>query len=325
MTAVYALIIGYILDLIIGDPRSIPHPIIFIGNLIAKTEKLMRKVFPKNSDGETMGGAFTWLIVACISFLIPFFILFYSYRLNLYLGIALESVMCFQILATHSLKKESMKVYYSLKKGDIKEARLNVSMIVGRDTKDLDEKGITKAAVETVAENTSDGVIAPLIFIAIGGAPLGFLYKAINTMDSMLGYTNDKYINFGKTAAIIDDIANYLPSRISAFIMIFATIFTGQNTKNAFKIWLRDKRKHKSPNSAQTEAVCAGALEIQLAGDAVYKGIVHKKDFIGDDIKPVEPEDIKKANKLMYATSIISVILFLAIKVGVIFALGGTA
>jgi adenosylcobinamide-phosphate synthase len=196
-----------------------------------------------------------------------------------------------------------MKVCKALRKGETEEAREAVSMIVGRDTKELDEAGITRAAVETVAENTSDGMIAPLLYMAIGGAPLGFLYKAVNTMDSMIGYRNDKYQYFGRAAARLDDLLNFLPSRISGILMILVSRPLGLDGKNALRIFLRDRKKHASPNSAQTEAACAGALHLRLAGDASYGGKVHHKPYIGDDDRPIEAEDIARAGRLMYGAS----------------------
>ncbi len=260
-----AVSIGFVLDAIFGDPDFKLHPIRLIGYLISFLEKVMRRIFPKN---ERLGGAVMAIFVLIICGGVPFAILFFAYRLNYFFGIAIESVICYFMLAAKSLKQAGMSVYKPLKNGDVDGARKSVSMIVGRDTESLDDIGITKAAVETVAENTSDGVIAPLIYMAIGGGVLGCVYKAINTMDSMVGYKNDRYINFGRFAAKLDDIANYIPSRISAYLMIFASKIMGYNSCNAYRIFKRDSRNHASPNSAQTESVVAGALEIQLAGDA---------------------------------------------------------
>lgn len=213
--------------------------------------------------------------------------------------------MTYQILAVKCLKVESMKVYQCLKNGNLEQARKAVSMIVGRDTEHLDEEGVAKAAIETVAENTSDGVIAPMLYLAVGGPILGFLYKAVNTMDSMIGYKNDKYLYFGKAAAKLDDFVNFLPARISACLMIVASFFAGRHFsgKGAWTIYKRDRKKHTSPNSAQTEAVCAGALSIRLAGDASYFGKIVKKPYIGEAVRGVEYEDIKRANHLMYITA----------------------
>ena len=274
----------------------------------------MRRIFTKN---ERLGGAVMAICVLIICGGVPFAILFFAYRLNYFFGIAIESVICYFMLAAKSLKQAGMSVYKPLKNGDVDGARKSVSMIVGRDTESLDDIGITKAAVETVAENTSDGVIAPLIYMAIGGGVLGCVYKAINTMDSMVGYKNERYINFGRFAAKLDDIANYIPSRISAYLMIFASKIMGCNSRNAYRIFKRDSRNHASPNSAQTESVVAGALEIQLAGDAYYFGKLYKKPFIGDSIKPIKYDNIADSIKLMYMTSVISAVLFVGLKVAV--------
>lgn len=308
------LIIGYLLDLIIGDPQGFPHPIRLIGNIITKLENILR-INLNNEEDERKSGIILWFIVVGFSFIVPFMILYFIYEINEYLGITLESIMCYYILATRSLKDESMKVYTSLKNNNLTEARKFLSYIVGRDTENLDEISIAKATVETVAENASDGVIAPLIFIIIGGAPLGFMYKAINTLDSMVGYKNERYINFGRFSAMADDVANFIPSRISAYLMIAASFIIGLDYKSAYRIFKRDRFNHKSPNSAQTESVCAGALNIMLGGSNYYKGILVQKPTIGDNMREIEIQDIKKANKLMYATSIICLIIGVVILI----------
>lgn len=308
-----ALVMGYILDLIFGDPYWMPHPVRFIGNLISILEKVIRRFMPKTKRGEYIGGIIFTVMVVSISMVIPLVIILMAKSINTYLALTVETFMCYQILATKSLKVESMKVYDELAKNDLPSARKAVSMIVGRDTKDLTFSGVAKAAVETVAENTSDGIIAPMIFIAIGGAPMGFFYKAINTMDSMVGYKNEKYMNFGRFAAKLDDVVNYLPARISAYQMILSSFFLRYDYKNAFKIYKRDRYNHASPNSAQSEAVCAGALSVELAGDAYYFGKLYKKKTIGDHIRDICPEDIRRANKLMYVTSILMVVLCIAV------------
>lgn len=223
--------------------------------------------------------------------------------------------MCWQILATKSLRDESRKVYRALKTGDLEKSRYAVSMIVGRDTARLDEAGVTRAAVETVAENTSDGVVAPLLFLAIGGAPLGFFYKAINTMDSMLGYVEPPYKNIGLVPAKMDDVVNFIPARLSALLMLAAGGVLKLDVKSGWHIFKRDRFNHASPNSAQTESVCAGLLGLRLAGDAWYHGVLHKKPYIGDEKRPVCHEDIPLAGKLLYVTAILSLIIFAAIKV----------
>lgn len=300
--AAIPLILAFLLDLIIGDPYSMPHPIRLIGRMISTLEGKIRVKFSKNL---IKGGVIMALIVAVISTLIPLILLIICYKINLWLGAVVEGIMCFFLIAAKCLRLESMKVCRAAENGDIEAARKAVSMIVGRDTKPLDESGIIRAAVETVAENTSDGVTAPFFFMGIGGAPIGFFYKAVNTMDSMIGYKNEKYADIGRFAAKLDDVLNYLPSRLTAIIMVGISPILGLNTRNAFKIWRRDRRKHASPNSAQTESACAGALGIRLAGDAYYFGKLHKKEFIGDELRTIKCDDIRRANRLMYATSMV--------------------
>ncbi|MGN8630421.1 adenosylcobinamide-phosphate synthase CbiB [Blautia sp. HCP3S3_G3] len=309
-----ALAAGFLIDLIVGDPRWLYHPVCLIGNLIALLEKQIRKIFPKTDRGELAGGCLEVLLVCLLSGGIPLGILVVLYRIAPWLGLVLETFWCYQLLATKSLKTESMKVYDRLKNGTLDEARYAVSMIVGRDTQSLTEEGVTKAAVETVAENTSDGIIAPMLYMAIGGVPLMFLYKGINTMDSMLGYKNEKYLYFGRCAAKLDDVVNYIPSRISGWLMVAASFLTGMDGRNAAKIYLRDRHNHASPNSAQTEAVMAGALDVQLAGNAWYFGKLYEKPTIGDPIRPVEVEDIRRANHLLYAAAVLGVLVFLAVR-----------
>ena len=308
-----ALAAGFILDLIFGDPRWLYHPVCLIGKLISSFEKGIRKVFPKTEKGELAGGLVEVILICVITLLVPAFVLYFLYIHLPALGVLLETFWCYQLLATRSLRDESMKVYDALKKGTIEDARHAVSMIVGRDTEELTEEGVTKAAVETVAENTSDGVIAPMIYMAIGGVPLMFLYKGINTMDSMLGYKNDKYLYFGRCAAKLDDVANYIPARLSGWLMVAASAFVKMDVKNAAKIYRRDRRNHASPNSAQTEAAMAGALDVQLAGNAYYFGKLYEKPTIGDAIRPVEVEDIRRSNRLLYATAILGAVIFLLI------------
>ena len=309
-----ALFIGFILDFIFGDPHWMPHPIRFIGWLISKSESVLRKIFPKSKQGEYISGVILTFWVMAISTAIPLILLLVANRVSPYLRLIVESIMCYQILATKALKTESMKVHKELISGDLQGARKMVSMIVGRDTERLNASQVAKAAVETVAENTSDGIVAPLLFMAIGAAPLGFLYKSINTMDSMIGYKNDTYINFGRFAAKLDDVVNWIPARLSAYLMIVSAFILKFDFRNAYRIYKRDRYNHSSPNSAHTEAVCAGALNVQLAGDAYYFGKLYKKQTIGDDIRSIETKDIVLANRLMYATAIISFIIFAAVK-----------
>lgn len=314
-TRIFALILGFVLDLLLGDPRWLYHPVCLIGNLIAFLEKKIRKLFPKTQKGELLGGGIEVILVCFLCFGIPLLIVETLYRYLPILGFLIETFWCYQLFAAKSLKTESMKVYDRLKNGTLEEARYAVSMIVGRDTKSLSEIGVTKAAVETIAESTSDGIIAPMFYMALGGIPGMFLYKAINTMDSMLGYKNEKYLYFGRCAAKLDDLANYIPSRIAGRLMVLAAYFTGLNGKKSAQIFKRDRRNHASPNSAQTESAMAGALGVQLAGDAWYFGKLYKKPTIGDADRMVEAEDISRANKLMYATAFLSCILFAGILI----------
>ena len=305
------------MDFIFGDPSWLYHPVRIIGKGIELGERILRKLFREKH--LVLAGAVLWVIIAGVSFLIPLGLLFLAQKLHPGVRFALETFWCFQILAGRSLCRESGKVYDRLQEDDLPGARRAVSMIVGRDTESLTGEGVTKAAVETVAENTSDGVTAPLIYMMIGGAPLGFLYKAVNTMDSMLGYKNDRYLYFGRIPAGMDDIFNYIPARITALAMIAAAYLTGLDGRNAWRIYRRDRKKHASPNAAQTESVCAGALRVQLAGDAVYFGKLYKKEFIGDRLRPIEPRDIKRSQRLMYVTALLLLLLCGGMKAALIF------
>ena len=317
MVKILALPAGFVLDLIFGDPRWLYHPVCLIGKLISLLEKGIRRIFPKSQKGELAGGCLEVLLVCGLCFLVPLGILHVLYGWQPWLGFLLETFWCYQLLATKSLKTESMKVYDRLVNGTLEEARYAVSMIVGRDTKSLTPEGVKKAAVETVAENASDGIIAPMFYMAIGGAPFMFLYKGINTMDSMLGYKNDRYLYFGRCAAKLDDAANYIPARVSGWLMVAGTLFVGLDTKNAAKIYRRDRRNHASPNSAQTEAAMAGALDVQLAGNAYYFGKLYEKPTIGDAIRKVEAEDIPRANRLLYSTSVLGMVVFFVLRLAV--------
>ena len=304
------LVIGFLLDACIGDPYRMPHPIRLIGKLISLLERIIRK----NLHNMRLGGFILVVTVLFVSSIIPLTILLLCYRIHLVFGLMAESFLIFYLLAARNLRDESMKVCRAAEAGDTEAARRAVSMIVGRDTLVLDRAGIIRAAVETVAENTSDGVTAPLFYIAFGGAVGGFFYKAANTMDSMIGYQNEKYADLGRCAARFDDVLNYIPSRLSALLMIAACPLLHLDAKHALRIWRRDRRKHASPNSAQTESVCAGALHLRLAGDAWYFGELHKKPYIGDDDRAIEPADIRCANRLMYCTSVLMLVLASAVR-----------
>ena len=318
---IFAFIAGFVLDLLIGDPHFIPHPVRLIGSLISFLDKRLNCDGGYNISEKKLNlikykrGMLLAFTVIFATFAISVIIIVAAYSINLYAGVIAEAVMTWQILATKCLRVESMRVYDALRTDGVDAGRRAVSMIVGRDTSVLDAAGVTRAAVETIAENTSDGVIAPMLYTAIGGPVLGFVYKAVNTMDSMLGYKNDKYMYFGRFAARLDDVVNFIPARISAYLMIAAAFIGGRqfDGKNAYRIFKRDRFNHASPNSAQTESVCAGALRVQLAGDAVYFGKLVKKKYIGDGLREIEYEDIKRANRLMYITAFLCELLSVAV------------
>ena len=303
MMTVWAVLGGFVLDALFGDPAWLPHPVVYMGKAISKLEKFLRPRLPKTPQGELLGGAIVAFCLPVGTFLLTGLVCWGAARLHPLLGLAVQMFWCGQALAARGLVQESTNVYIELKKPDLPGARKAVSRIVGRDTAELTAEGVTKAAVETVAENASDGVIAPLLYMLIGGAPLALTYKAINTMDSMLGYKNEKYLYFGRIPAKLDDAANYLPSRLAALLWVAAAAFTHNDAKGAWKIWRRDRRNHASPNSAQTESACAGALGVQLAGPAYYFGEYYAKPTIGDALRPIEPEDILRANQMMYVAS----------------------
>lgn len=318
MTVAAAALCGFVIDLFLGDPAWMPHPVVFMGRCISALEKLLRRIFPKTPKGELAGGVvlaavlplgtlvFTGLCVWGLGLVHPVF------------SFALQVLWCWQALAVKGLRQESENVRHALVSGTLDDARKAVSRIVGRDTVALSREGVIRAAVETVAENFSDGVVAPLFWMLIGGAPLALAYKAVNTMDSMVGYKNDRYLYFGRAAAKLDDAANWLPSRLAALLLVAAAPLTGQNTGRAFALWRRDRRKHASPNSAQTESAMAGALGVRLAGPASYFGRVLEKPWIGDDTRPIEPQDITRANRMLYVGSALALVLFCGVRLGIL-------
>lgn len=337
-----AIAIAGILDQIFGDPRVAWHPICLIGNLISWTEKWTRPLFPKTKSGERAAGVYLVVFVLLIATAVPVAITLGLYHLHWFAGVLAESVLLYFTFAARSLEQESMVVSHALEGEGLDAGRKAVSMIVGRDTKKLTEAGVIKAAVETVAENTSDGVIAPLFYAFVGGAPLAYFYKAVNTMDSMVGYKNDRYQYYGTAAARLDDLVNLIPARLSALLMMisYEFVITFQNRseqrnvdrkvklsqksrlwqgvqkrslRDVWRIYRRDCHAHASPNSAQTESVMAGALGVQLAGDASYFGVVHHKPTIGDDLRPVEHADIERAVMLMKATAMFGWLLTLIV------------
>lgn len=314
MLIFWAVLGGFLLDALFGDPAWLPHPVVLMGRCISALEKHLRTALPKTPRGELVGGAAVAAVLPLGTLAVTGLACWAAARLHPALGLALQMLWCGQALAAKGLAQESRNVYKELAKGDLPAARRAVARIVGRDTQNLTAAGVTRAAVETVAENTSDGVIAPLLYMLLGGAPLALTYKAINTMDSMLGYKNEKYLYFGRCAAKLDDAANWLPSRLAGLLWVAAAALTGSSARGAWRIWRRDRRRHASPNSAQTESACAGALGVQLAGPAYYFGEYYDKPTIGDPLREIEPRDILRANRMMYAESLLALVLGLAVR-----------
>ncbi len=304
-----ALLGGFLLDMLLGDPHGMPHPVCWMGKMVAGGERFLRKRSCRTQQSEQACGTLLSILVMAAGTAVPALVLFAAWKAGIWFWFGMETFMCFQILAGKSLRREAMKVYHALSKGDMQGARRALSMIVGRDTVALSGPEIIRAAVETVAENTSDGVCAPMFYILIGAAPLGWLYKAVNTLDSMIGYKNERYLHFGRFAARMDDVFNFVPARLTGIFMVWAARLTKMDARGAWRIFRRDRLCHASPNSAQTEAACAGALGVRLAGDAVYFGKKIKKPYIGDACRSIEREDIKRACRLSAMTSL----LFLAV------------
>lgn len=314
-----AVLIGALLDLVFGDPRWLPHPVVLMGKCISGLEGLLRRVFPKTPAGEIRAGAVMALILPAGTLVVSALAVWAAGLIHPLAGLALQCFWCAQCLAAKDLKIEAMRVWRRLAKfHDLPGARKAVSRIVGRDTEELPAEGVTKAAVETVAENLSDGVIAPLFYMILGGAPLALMYKSINTMDSMCGYKSERYLYYGRAAAKLDDAANFLPSRISALLLIAASAVCGGNPADAWKIWRRDAGKSPSPNSGQTEAACAGALGIQLGGPASYFGVRYEKETMGDPGRPAEAEDIRRACRMMLTASALGTVLMVAVRAYVV-------
>ena len=318
MTVAAAALCGFVIDLLLGDPAWMPHPVVCMGRCISALEKLLRRIFPKTPKGELAGGVILAAVLPLGTLALTGLCVWGLGLIHPALSFALQVLWCWQALAAKGLRQESENVCRALVTGTLDDARKAVSRIVGRDTAALSREGVIRAAVETVAENFSDGVVAPLFWMLLGGAPLALAYKAVNTMDSMVGYKNDRYLYFGRAAAKLDDAANWLPSRLAALLLVAAAPLTGQNAGRAFAIWRRDRRKHASPNSAQTESAMAGALGVRLAGPASYFGKIHQKPWIGDDTRPIEPEDITRAGRMLYAGSVLALLLLCGARLGIL-------
>ena len=307
-----AIICGFVLDRLLGDPSWMPHPVVWMGRVIAGAERFLRPRLPATPRGELFGGLLLALFLPCLTLAVSGGICVLAFRLHPIVGFLVQTVWCWQALAARGLAEEGRRVWTCAAREDLPEARAAVSRIVGRDTQNLTMEGVIKATVETIAENFSDGVAAPLLYMVLGGAPLALVYKSINTMDSMVGYRNSRYLYFGRAAAKLDDAVNYIPARIAAWLWIGAAALSGQDAAGAVRIWRRDARRHASPNSAQTESACAGALGVQLAGPAWYFGEYYEKPTIGDAVRPVEAADILRANRMLETAS------WLALAAGVV-------
>lgn len=301
------IILAFLLDCIIGDPQNPLHPIRLIGRFIKAGVTFYQKTGRSSRVFSFCFGAALSILTVAAAYILTSLLLNGLYGAWYWAGFAAETLLCYFLIAAKALRMESLKVYKDILSGDIQKARLSLSYIVGRDTANLNQTQIINATVETVAENVSDGVIAPLLCALIGGAPLAMAYKAVNTLDSMIGYRDEKFEYFGKFAARLDDIANFIPARISAMMMILGCVFVGGDIKRAVRIYRRDRYHHKSPNSAHTEAVCAGAFGLCLGGDSYYKGVLVHKPTIGDHDTEPAPEHILAANRLMYASVILTI------------------
>ena len=335
MNLIMAMALGFVIDLIVGDPHGLIHPVQIIGWFITKIknglqhliygcsyEEAKREGLPRKESAELLAGYALTVVIVLGTFAVVTGILYAAGWIHPWLRFALETFFIYQILATKSLRKESMKVYDRLKDGDLAGARKEVSYLVGRDTQELTESEVARADVETIAENTADGVIAPLFFIAIGGAPLGFAYKAVNTLDSMVAYRNEELIHIGHASAKLDDVCNFIPARLAAAMMILASAILRLDVRGAVRIFFRDRFAHLSPNSAQTEAVAAGALNIQLGGTHNYFGKPVEKPTIGDDIRPVEYEDIRRTNRLLYVSAFLTLLVCCCLTWALVYWLG---
>ena len=305
--------LGFALDALLGDPKWFPHPVCAVGKLISCMEKLLRRLFPPRKGAMVFAGVVLWIVVCGVSFALPFLVLRFLSRINFWLGFAANSILCWLIFARKSLSEAGQHVYRAVKES-VEEGRKAVAWYVGRDTAELTEEGVIKAAVETIAENLTDGVVSPLIYMLIGGAPLGMLYKAVNTLDSMVGYHNEKYEYLGKFSAKMDDIFNFIPARLSALCIIAGAGMLRLDNRSALRIYRRDRNLHKSPNAGQTESACAGALHIQLGGDASYFGKTVRKAAFGDPLRRVNRTDILATIDLMNAASVLALALCCAVR-----------
>ncbi len=317
MMTLAAVLLGFALDAVLGDPRWLPHPVVGMGRIISWAEPRLRRAFPDTPSGRRAAGRVLAFGLPLGSGLVTWGALALVGMLHPALRFALETWLCYQLLATCELRRQSMAVASALTERGLEAGRRAVSRIVGRDTDALDEAGVVRAAVETVAENASDGVVAPLLYMMVGGAPLAMAYKAVNTLDSMVGYKNERYLDFGRASARLDDVVNFVPARFAALCLIVSAPLVGLSGEGAWRVWRRDHARHASPNAAQTEAVMAGALGVRLMGPAPYAGRMVDKPTIGDAVRPIQVEDIRRANRLMVAGVLVALAVASCIRLAV--------
>ena len=309
LTLVIKIWIAYVLDLIFGDPQNIIHPVQVIGKMINIGEKsLLGKKYKSDRKYKFFAGMILNITVISLTYGITYLIRRISEKSIIFM--ITEIYLMYTIFSINSLAREGNRVYNILKEGNIEKARKDLSYLVSRDTETMDEKMIIRSTMETISENTVDGIVAPMLYMFLGGLPLSMTYKAINTFDSMVGYKNEKYMDFGKFSAKLDDVANFIPARITGILIVIASMILGYDYKNSLKIFIRDRKNHSSPNSGHAEAGVAGSLGVQFGGRVSYFGKEVDKPVIGDKIKDFELEDIKKNIKIMYAASFLSLVLF---------------
>lgn len=318
LTLVIKIWIAYVLDLIFGDPQNIIHPVQIIGKMINIGEKsLLGKKYKSDRKYKFFAGMILNITVISLTYGITYLIRRISE--NSIIFTVAEIYLMYTIFSINSLAREGNRVYNILKEGNIERARKDLSYLVSRDTETMDEKMIIRSTMETISENTVDGIVAPMLYMFLGGLPLSMTYKAINTFDSMVGYKNEKYMDFGKFSAKLDDVANFIPARITGILIVIASMILGYDYKNSLKIFIRDRKNHSSPNSGHAEAGVAGALGVQFGGRVSYFGKEVDKPVIGDKIKDFELEDIKKNIKIMYVASFLSLVMFSVISLGICF------
>lgn len=306
--------LAYLVDLAVGDPRVIPHPVVLMGKVIEYLEALMRRI-ARSPTGLRVSGVVTAAILVGGSWLLTYLLLRWAFQVSYWLGAVLTVWLISTTIASRGLASAAGEIYSLLNEGNLAEARRKVGYIVGRDTGNLDARDVTRATVETVAENIVDGIVAPVFYAFVGGAPLAMAYRAVNTLDSMLGYKNERFIDFGMASARLDDLVNYIPARLTGILLLVSAFLLGLSPKRALSAVLQDARGHPSPNSGIPEAAVAGALGVRLGGINYYNGQKSFRPYIGEELKPLEPKHIGQAVNLMYVTSALTIIIGLLVLI----------